>query len=128
MAQSPAREIHCVRHLRERQPPVVIIANKRSYVCDSWVHRGASKDIRTTNRLFRTQKSGSETLHAPDGGDHPQLVMRLMLSFHVGFSSGELRSVVVFDHAKAERDHAHALWSNGLWARTKLRCLRLLVD
>src|SRR6266478_6142194 len=96
MAQSPAREIYRIRHLRQREPPVIIIANERSYVCNSWVHRGASKDLRVTNRFCRTKN--------PTAKPFPHLeevtitiAMTLMDSFQERVFVGEVRRVVALD-------------------------------
>src|SRR6266481_2262897 len=94
MAQSPAREIYRIRHLRQREPPVIIIANERSYVCNSWIHRGASKDLRATNPFCRTPN--------PRGNPQPEevttkVVMRLTVSFQGRIFVGEVRNAVALD-------------------------------
>ena len=59
MAQAPRRQTNSSCHLRQRQPPVVVVSDERHYILDSLVHLG-SKDFRaqlvveTGSRLRRT--------------------------------------------------------------------------
>ena len=96
MAQSPAREIYRIRHVRQREPPVIIIANERSYVCNSWIHRGASKDIRAA--ICSCSAENREAKPFPHLEEvTTTVVMLLMVYFQGRIFVGEVRSVVALD-------------------------------